>query len=552
MIKKFTLLFFVYIISIVTAFKSNAQCHASFMYWQMANSLTIQFTDSSTSDHTITSWLWEFGDGTSSADQNPHHTFTHDGTYNVCLTIHDNTGCTNQFCHDVIVTAVTGNCHTAFTFGQVSNSLTVQFTDASTSANTITSWLWNFGDGTTSTDQNPHHTFTHDGTFQVCLVTHDNQGCVSDVCHNVVVNPVTANCHSSFTFGQVANTLTIEFADSSTSANTITSWLWEFGDGTTSNDQNPHHTYPHDGTFHVCLTTHDNQGCSNQYCHDIIVTGTGVPVSCHALFTITNTNNPFEIHFTDASTSANTITSWLWDFGDGTTSHDQNMTHTFNHDGTYHVCLTIHDNQGCTNQYCHEITIQHNPPACHAEYSFHSDSTGSIQFTNTSTGTTPHTTYAWNFGDGTSSTDENPHHHFDHPGHYTVCLFIHDSTTNCESHFCHTIENNQRNSHALVSQYYFVNNDGSSVLLNGEQYIVSYPNPFRTSMTIQYELTNDANVQLDIVDRNGRRMKKLLNENQTAGQHTQTINAGSLSAGLYILKMNVGGENFQKKIMIVK
>jgi hypothetical protein len=71
-------------------------------------------------------------------------------------------------------------------------------------------------------------------------------------------------------------------------------------------------------------------------------------------------------------------------------------------------------------------------------------------------------------------------------------------------------------------------------------------------MTIQYELTNDANVQIDIVDRNGRRMKKLLNENQTAGQHTQTINAGSLSAGLYILKMNVGGENFQKKIMVVK
>lgn len=204
--------------------QAKAQCHASFTFGQISNTLTIEFADASTiPGGTVTSWLWEFGDGTSSADQNPHHTFPHDGTFHVCLTIHDNTGCSNQFCHDVIVNPVTPSCHTSFTSAQIANTLTVEFTDGSTTAGTITSWLWNFGDGTTSADQNPHHTFPHDGTFHVCLVTHDNQGCSSDVCHDITVNPVPATCHTSFTFGQVANTLTIEFADASTTSGTITS-----------------------------------------------------------------------------------------------------------------------------------------------------------------------------------------------------------------------------------------------------------------------------------------------------------------------------------------
>ncbi|MEO6667895.1 MAG: PKD domain-containing protein [Ferruginibacter sp.] len=542
-------------LGIFVSTSATAQCNSSFTFAQVTNTFTAEFVDNSTSPGgVVTSWLWEFGDGTSSTLQNPHHTFTSAGTFHVCLSIHDNQGCTNQVCHDIIIAQGSANCHSAFNFAQISNSLAVEFVDLSTTAGpaAITSWLWNFGDGTTSTEQNPHHTFTHDGTFHVCLITHDNQGCVSDVCHDVVVNPVPSSCHSAYTFAQIANTLTVDFTDASTTANTMTNWQWNFGDGTSSTDQNPHHTFTHDGTFHVCLITHDSQGCVSDVCHDVVVTGTGVPVSCHALYTISNTNNPFEIHFTDASTSPNTVTSWLWDFGDGSSSHDQNITHTYTHDGIYHVCLTIHDNQGCTSTYCHEITIQHNPIACHAQYSFHADSTGTIHFTNTTTGTTAHTVYSWNFGDGTSSTSENPHHQFDHPGHYTVCLFIQDSTTGCESHFCHSIENNQRNSHALVSQYYFVNNDGSTITLDGEQYIVGYPNPFRTSMTIQYELTNDAVVKIDIMDRNGRRMRQVLNESQSAGQHTQTINAGSLSSGLYFLKMNVGGENFQKKIMIIK
>jgi PKD repeat protein len=533
---------------------TNGQCHASFASAQVSNTLTIEFSDASTSPaNVITSWLWEFGDGTSSADQNPHHTFTHDGTFHVCLTIHDNIGCSNQLCQDVIVNAVTSNCHTSFTSSQVTNTLTVAFTDASTSAGTITSWLWNFGDGTTSSDQNPHHTFTHDGTFHVCLVTHDNQGCASDVCLDIIVTGVAASCHSSFTFGQISNTLTIEFADASTTANTITSWLWEFGDGTSSADHNPHHIYTHDGTYHVCLTIHDNQGCSNQSCQDVVVSG--VSASCHALFTTSPTNNPLEIHFSDGSSSAGTITSWLWNFGDGHTSTNQNTGHAYTHGGTYHVCLTIHDNLGCSSEYCHDVIITAPATQCHAAFTFVADSTNLVQFTNTSTGTTTSTTYEWTFGDGTSSADQNTSHTYSHADHYTVCLFINDPVTGCHEHYCQTINSNHRQGHdhhALVPLHSFVNDAGVTINLSSEQYIINYPNPFRTSAAIQYELTEDANVQVDIFDRNGRKMLKVLNEHQSEGQHTQAIHAGTLSPGLYILKMNVGGESFQKKIVIVR
>ena len=160
----------------------------------------------------------------------------------------------------------------------------------------------------------------------------------------------------------------------------------------------------------------------------LLTSQSNAQTGCHALFGAHQTANTLTVNFTDSSTSAHTITSWLWDFGDGTTSSSQNPHHTYNHDGTYYVCLTIHDASGCSNQSCHHITV--NPVVtvtCHAAFTFHTTAASNVvNFTNTSTGTTANTTYSWSFGDGGTSTDANPHHTYVYAGkHYNV---LHEHT----------------------------------------------------------------------------------------------------------------------------
>jgi PKD repeat protein len=130
--------------------------------------LTVQFTDQSTATGAITSWDWDFGDGTGSTEQHPSHIYTADGTYSVSLTIATAYG-TDTFQRPSYITV--GSIDADFQASPTSGSspLTVQFTDASTASGSITSWAWNFGDGQSSTVQNPSHTFVGNGPFTVSL-----------------------------------------------------------------------------------------------------------------------------------------------------------------------------------------------------------------------------------------------------------------------------------------------------------------------------------------------------------------------------------------------
>ena len=444
-------------------------------------------------------------------------------------------------------------CHASYSFHQLANTLTVDFTDQSTSPNAITSWLWDFGDGSTSTSQNSSHAYAHEGSYYVCLTIHDDHGCSHTSCQHITVEPISAPCHASFSFHQIANTLTVNFTDLSTSSNTITSWHWDFGDGETSDLQNPEHTYAHDGTYNVCLTIHDESGCSNTYCHHFKVEP--ISADCHAAFSFEQIANTFTVNFTDESTSSNTITSWSWDFGDGNTSDLQNPSHTYSHDGTYTVCLTIHDDKGCSNHSCIHITLHHGAPPCHASFTFYVDPTGTlVHFQNTSTGTTANTKYSWDFGDGETSTDENPTHTYAQPGHYIVCLFILDESTGCSSHFCHevNIHHNDHHFHVMGDYNTLQSQSFSDLTSKGKQYIINYPNPTKTSTTLQYELIQNANVTIEIYDFLGNRKEVVSSGLETKGLHTPVINMSGLNSGFYFIKMIADGETFKHKITVLK
>lgn len=160
----------------------------------------------------------------------------------------------------------------AFTANPTSGTppLTVNFTDQST--NTPTSWQWDFGDGSTSTLKNPSHTYSQVGLYSVQLTASNAQGSDTETKNNYISVSNTGNSPVA-TFTAIPTSgkppLTVNFADQST--NNPTNWFWDFGDGNTSNVQNPIHTYTVNGNYSVSLSVTNQYGSNTQTKESFIV-----------------------------------------------------------------------------------------------------------------------------------------------------------------------------------------------------------------------------------------------------------------------------------------
>ncbi|HJV65848.1 MAG TPA: PKD domain-containing protein, partial [Geomonas sp.] len=154
--------------------------------------------------------------------------------------------------------------------------LPVSFVDSSTGS--ITSWLWNFGDSTTSTLQNPTHVYTSAGSYNVTLTVTGTDGSDSKTQPNyITVNPVSPVADFSATPQTGTVPLSVSFTDSSVGS--ITGWLWDFGDSTTSTQQNPSHVYNSAGSYTVTLTVTGSGGSNSKTQTAYIVVGAGGPVA---------------------------------------------------------------------------------------------------------------------------------------------------------------------------------------------------------------------------------------------------------------------------------
>ena len=218
--------------------------------------------------------------------------------------------------------------------------LEVAFTDLSVPLGTITGWAWDFGDGATSTDQNPTHVYNDLGPFDVSLQITNGSHTDSKIKPGYVTTQgaVTVDFVGHPTAGELP--LTVVF-DAQLDG-IVTEYWWDFGDGQTSTEPNPIHTYTVVGIFNVTLTARLLlDGCSQEDTE--IKQGYIVVSNLRADFLATPSAGevPLTVQFTDLS--AGTPISWLWDFGDGATSTQQNPVHQYDQTGLYDVKLTVQD-----------------------------------------------------------------------------------------------------------------------------------------------------------------------------------------------------------------
>lgn len=363
----------------------------------------------------IEEWRWDFGDGQTSTEQNPIHNYGEEGVYTVSLTVRGPCGEDTMTITDYITVYEPPFADfTNFPSGAC-DSATINFYNHSTG--TITDYHWDFGDGTTSDEENPVHTFSV-GTFTVSLTvtgpcgedTYTRQDLIT-----VFESPVAEFRGAPTTW---CTPMDVSFMDLSTGD--IDYWYWDFGDGNTSMEPNPTHTYDEPGTYTVSLMVESFIcGSDTEIKHDYIIADYPLGADFDAF--PREGCDVMTVDFEDLSTG--TVQSWVWDFGDNTTSTLQHPTHTYMEPGVYTVGLSIMGLCGEDSEYKQEfITVYESPVADFMGDPLTGCDSLTVQFTDLSTGDI--SSWWWNFGDGNTSQEPSPEHTYTAPGVYTVTLNV--------------------------------------------------------------------------------------------------------------------------------
>ena len=380
--------------------------------------MTIQFTDLSVAQQgSITSWKWDFGDGTSSTSPNPSKTFTNTGYYNISLTVGTSTGCQSTASKNRFIRIVSG-ITPKFDFNRVGTCtlpVVANFINQTTGPGSL-SYSWNFGDGQTSTIKNPSNSYSALGTYSVKLSVQSNLGCKAEITTPITFGTTTTQIGAP---DSSCPNKPINFTNTSTPA--PISSTWDFGDGSPGSTQlNPVKSYTTPGIYTVTLTSKYAQ-CTGTITKQIKITNPPLadftspnPIGCKL---------PYTVNFQNTTPGA---VSYLWNFGDGATSTEAAPAHTYTRAGDFNVTLSVVTGTGCpavvfkssfvkitTNFY---VGINGVPNQGCKPYKF-SPTANVISID-------PVASYLWTFGDGGTSTSATPTYTYNSTGNFDVQLKV--------------------------------------------------------------------------------------------------------------------------------
>ncbi|MEQ8531694.1 MAG: PKD domain-containing protein, partial [Imperialibacter sp.] len=380
--------------------------------------------ESLTAGKTLQSFEWVFGDGGSSNDEAPTNTYQSQGDYSVTLVAKDQFGCENTVSKSAIIKAYgikatiradkTVLCETP---AKVSFNAAVTGTGVTGTGQNI-SYKWDFGDGSSSTAQNPPHTYSTAGDYKVTMTATDEKGCQDTQQLSVVIG---SGAGISFTASASQTCVGNQVYFIETSDKTILSRHWDFGNGKTSDAASPVTTFSEPGKYQVVLTAQlQGQACEAKTVKEIIVGADAAPS-----FTVQQKCS-LQIQFSNSSTNS---TRWSWNFGDGMTSEDESPIHAYVAPGLYQVTLTSYSIMDCEALYTHEVEVVHivdtkilpeDQQSC-SEISLSGCAPFTLPFTSVTEASESYS-LLWIFGDNTSTTEANPIHVFAQPGTYEVVL----------------------------------------------------------------------------------------------------------------------------------
>ena len=370
-------------------------------------------------------YLWNFGDGTTSSAENPNHTYSALGTYTVTLTVTDNVGGSSTATTTAKVigvpTAIAGGPYT----GSVETALTVTGAASSDPNGQTLTYAWTFGDGATATGVSPSHTYATAGSYSITLTVTDTGGAsaTSKATATIYALPV-ANAGGPYT-GMAGKPIAMNGNASTWPSGPARTYTWSFGDGSTGTGASLSHVYTAAGNYTVTLTLTDSAGGSatattsaNVLALPAVSAGgpyqgsVSTPVSMAA-----GTTNP-----------SNLVLTYAWTFGDGGTGTGVSPTHTYAATGTYTVTVTATGTMSVSVSASTTATIYALPVANPG-----GPYTGTVGKSISMSGSAstwpsgPARTYTWNFGDGTTGVGISPSHIYNAAGSYTVTLTLTDT-----------------------------------------------------------------------------------------------------------------------------
>lgn len=470
---------------------------------------TVIFTDTSA---LATSYLWDFGDGETSTETNPEHTYVSDGTYNVQLIVENPCG------KDTISRSVEVlfSADAAFSFDQGlgCSPHTVNFTSFIPSRFGSILWVFEGGFPEESIELNPSVVYDEAGVYSVKLFVFSASGIDSLVLNSAIT--IRPQPTAKFTMTQDRNR--VQFNNTSQFAE---SFFWDFGDGNTSTMKSPAHVYTTSGKFNVMLLSVNS--CDTARLVSEITIGSFVP---RAAFSSDQQEGcaPFTVRFIDESFNADT---YLWEFPGGNPSEStmRSPTVIYETPGVYNVNLLISNTAGTALVEKTGFITVLDPPK--ANFSFQTDGLTLIT-TNLSENSD---TYIWDFGDGFGSDAESPTYIYSEKGKYTVQLIARSDcgrdTASIEVDF---------NTTAVDEPEW-----GASLKI--------FPNPNQGDFVLHASGINASDIDLEIMDITGKVLvKQPLGIN--GGNVLQNISASDLPSGLYLIRIGNSQQAVFRKISI--